>query len=133
MKKLILVSAIGLMMLPNFKAQTDVGSSIPMVTYQIDTVSYSHGLQVPSGWYFSVNSLTAEIDSSKGFLLQSYTVNSLDINRNTKVSNDSIPNMKVYQMSLEHVETLTLNEMVIEYVKKNLDEIYGVNNVTKLE
>ena len=133
MKKLILVSAILLIILPNFKAQTGVGVSVPMVTYQIDTISYSHGLQVPSGWYFSVNSLTAEIDSSQGFLLQSYTINSLDINRNTKVSNDSIPNMKVYQMSLEHVETLTLGEMVEEYVKKNLEEIYGVNNVIKLD
>jgi hypothetical protein len=133
MKKIILVSAILLIILPNFKSQTNVGVSVPMVTYQIDTNSYSHGLQVPSGWYFSVNSLTAEIDSSQGFLLQSYTINSLDINRNTKVSNDSIPNMKVYQMSLEHVETLTLGEMVEEYVKKNLEEIYGVNNVIKLD
>jgi len=36
-------------------------------------------------------------------------------------------------MSLEHVQTLTLGEMVEEYVKKNLEEIYGINNVIKLD
>ena len=41
--------------------------------------------------------------------------------------------MKIYPMSLVHVATLTLGEMVEEYIKKNLEDVYGANNVTKLE
>ena len=64
MKKLVLVLLVGMFTALSVNGQSIAGVSEPIVIYKVDTSSYSNGLQVPAPWYFSVNSLTAEIDTS---------------------------------------------------------------------
>jgi len=131
MKKLLLLMALFMGVLFTASAQTPSGVSVPIVTYQIDATGYSHGLTINDPFYVSVNSLTAEIDTAVGFMLLSYTVTTTDSLLQNKVPNDSLPTFKIYPLTIEAVDTLTLDGMVEKYIKKNLEDVYGAENVSK--
>ncbi len=132
MKKITL-SIIILLFTTTLFSQEISGVSVPIVTYKVDTTATSHGLTIPSPFYFSVSSLTAEVDTSIGMFLQSYTITSTDSNCVNKISLDSIPGVKIYPMPVNVVDTITLGGMVEKYVKQNLIDIFGENNVSKFK
>ena len=136
MKKLLVVLSIVLLGVISFnllESYTPQDGSIPIVTYKIDTTGYSNGLEIPAPFYFCINSLCAEIDPTTGFNLYSYSYNLSDTINEIKILNDSIPSLKKYPMSITDVDTMTLDQMVESYIKKNLEDIYGVNNISKIE
>jgi len=126
MKKLFLILALFAFAF-NATAQTT-----PIVTYKISTTGYSNGLTIPSPFYFSVNTLGAEIGAT-GFSLYSYSVNTTDSAGTVKVVNDSISQLKIYPISVAEVDTMTLDQMIESRVKQNLIDVYGSENVSKVE
>lgn len=132
MKKLLL-GLLLLLAFTNLDAQQLNGVAEPIVTYRIDTTSHSNGLQVPSGWYLSISKLEAVPDTSGSLILNSLSISSTDSNMVHVFNCDSINSYASYQMTIEHVETLTLGGMIEEYIKKSLEQMFGTNNVVKFK
>lgn len=129
MKKLIILMALALGF-GSVNAQVSE-SAAPIVTYKIEATGYSNGLQLPNPHYFHVDMLSAVI-TEEGFQLYSYTHTSVDSASTVPLANDSIPELVLYPMTVEAVDTLNLQGMVQQYVRQNAIDVYGEGNVIKI-
>lgn len=126
MKKILLVFLLGLSL--NIFAQNP-----PITTYEITSnVGYSNGLNFSNPFYIHVDRLAANVKDTTGLNLFSYTYSSIVLtDYTTKMVNDSLPALVLYPMAVVEVDTLTLDGMIEKYIKKNLETIFGAENVTK--
>lgn len=135
MKKVLLVLAIFATFL-TVNAQTPTGEVVPTVSYKINSVGASQGLNIPNPHYFHVLGLSAEIDKGVGMMLichNATTIDSVYSGSVQKFKNDSISPSQIFTMDFELLHTLPLPQMIEHYVEARLKEIYGASNVTKIE
>lgn len=127
MKKLLLLLAFITLGL-NFNAQSNLDSAA-LITYQIDTLGSSDGLVIPSGFYISITGFNLQKDGGYYYVATIQTYLNTEEVRNIK--NDSFKNGKRFYIE---PSDLTISPILIfrNTVKAYLDNIYGADNVTKL-
>ena len=123
MKKLLLVLIIALGL--------NMDSSAQLVTYEIDATAYSNGLTIPSPFFFTVKEVSASIING-GLSINSLTINHTDTVNVVNIKNDSINSLKLYPVTQAYIDTMNLDGLIENIIKKNLTDLYGINNVTKL-
>lgn len=100
--------------------------------YKIDTVASSNGMTINAPWYFKVNTACLEnIDGN--WFINSYVVTYLDILNIVPIKNDSIPSFNAISIPESDYNSLSNPELGTKYIEGNLKNIYGINNVTKIE
>lgn len=128
MKKLVLVlSIIALGFTSNAQISLD---STALVTYQISTTGYSVGLIIPDTFYISVMSF--DLQRNGGYHYVSTTQTYLDTFRVVTIHNDSLFYSKNYPVTKSQLNNYTPIQMFQNTVKLDLDNIYGSENVAKL-
>ncbi|MCA9497097.1 MAG: hypothetical protein KC589_09200 [Nanoarchaeota archaeon] len=124
MKKFFLVLVIALGFASNSNAQ--------LVTYEIGVDGYSNGLTIQSPFYVGVESASALV--SNGVLnIQAILYTSTTVNGSIKVKNDSINDIIYYPTTVAEIDTLNLDGLIKYFIKNDLDNKFGSENVTKVE
>lgn len=124
---LITLFTIGL----TVSAQDNNLDSVKLVTYQIDTTGYTHtGLEIPEPFYITITEFALE--RNNGFYYTATSMTYTDTANVMTVHNKDFNYSKRYYIPASALSTFTPVQIFNNTVRLDLKNIYGANNVTKL-